>query len=149
MRYKPASSKTRSVAKRRRARRFLTIAGLALAALLTACADVRLIATPTTTPSPPTATAVAPPSLGLVFPGPRCGQYDDYQGSAMAFYSLSAIVQDGLDSAAPEADGETLDSAVARFEVTVRRALAGEAVVPGDPIEQLALLWIASDGCMR
>ena len=80
---------------------------------------------------------------------PACVEYDDYQSAAMAFYSLSAIVQSGLDSASEELSAESLDSAVARFEATVRLALAGEAVADPDPIEALALFWVSSDGCMR
>ena len=67
----------------------------------------------------------------------------------MAFYALSAFVQSGLDAATEDAKGESLGSAMARFEQTVRRVLAGESVTPIDPVEELAIFWVVSDGCMR
>lgn len=67
----------------------------------------------------------------------------------MAFYSLSAIVQAGLDAPTAATEAESLKSAVARFEDTVRRVLDGETLEAPDPIEELAQLWVASDGCMR
>ena len=67
----------------------------------------------------------------------------------MAFYALSAFVQSGLDAATEDTEGESLQSAMARFEQTVRRVLAGESVTPTDPVEELAIFWVVSDGCMR
>lgn len=128
------------------ARSIRTTIGL-LALALVGCADVRLLATPTAPAAPPS--PVASTSAGLAFGDPACVEYDDYQSAAMAFYSLSAIVQDGLDSASGGVPAESLDAAVARFEVAVRLALAGETLTDPDPIEELALFWVASDGCMR
>lgn len=136
----------------RRPKRPLRWAAISLLAIaFIGCRDVNLIATPspTTAPVPVVPTASVPAGAGLVFVDPACVEYDDYQSAAMAFYSLSAIVQDGLDSASAELAGETLDSAVARFEATVRLALKGETIAEPDPIEELALFWVASDGCMR
>lgn len=124
---------------------------VALVALSVAsCGDIRLLATETPPPSPPAPVAPAPPtSSGIRGGDPICGEYDDYQGASMAFYSLSAIVQQGLDTAPAGSEGETLAEAAIRFANTIRAAAAGEAIQPSDPIEELALLWVASDGCMR
>ena len=111
---------------------------------------MRLLTTETPRPAQLAVAAVPQPLAGgLTFGDPICVEYDDYQSAAMAFYSLSAIVQDGLDSAAAESTPESGDSAVARFEQTVRCLVAGELVTAPNPIEELAMLWVASDGCMH
>lgn len=65
----------------------------------------------------------------------------------MAFYALSAFIDRLLE--ADPGNHELRAEAMARFELTVRRAQAGEAVVTEDAVEELALFWVASDGCMR
>ena len=119
--------------------------------LIIACGQVNLLATetPTSGRAPPPPLATSSPAVGGRFASPPCVDYDDYQASAMAFYALSAFVQSGLDAATEDTEGESLQSAMARFEQTVRRVLAGESVTPTDPVEELAIFWVVSDGCMR
>ena len=155
----PAPTPNHRETPRRRARRpckrLLFAAGL-LAGVALACGRVSLLATPTASPSAAApAQVVSTPSPTPTpfalrfFDDPPCVQYDEYQSSSLAFYSLAAFVQTGIDRASADAPAEGLAAATARFEATIRRALAGEAVVATDAVEELALFWVASEGCMR
>lgn len=155
----PAPTPNRRETPRRRARRpckRLLFAAALLAGVALACGRVNLLATPTASPSGAApAQVVSTPSPTPTpftlrfFDDPPCVQYDEYQSSSLAFYSLAAFVQTGIDRASADAPAEGLAAATARFEATIRRALAGEAVVASDAVEELALFWVASDGCMR
>jgi len=153
----PAPTPNHRETPRRRARRpckRLLFAAALLAGVALACGRVNLLATPTASPSgvapaQVVSTPTPTPFTLRFFDDPPCVQYDEYQSSSLAFYSLAAFVQTGIDRASADAPAEGLAAATARFEATIRRALAGEAVVASDAVEELALFWVASDGCMR
>ena len=153
----PAPAPNRRETPRRRARcpcKRLLFAAALLAGVALACGRVSLLATPTASPSAAApgqvvSTPTPTPFTLRFFDDPPCVQYDEYQSSSLAFYSLAAFVQTGIDRASADAPAEGLAAATARFEATIRRALAGEAVVASDAVEELALFWVASDGCMR
>ena len=115
------------------------------------CGAARLTTTPTPTPARTSApaTPMSTPTIspGVVSVAPRCGQYDDYQSASMAFYALSVFVDRLLE--ADPGNRELRAETMARFELTVRRVQGGQPVVAEDAVEELALFWVASDGCMR
>lgn len=128
----------------------IAVAVAALAACTLGCGDVHLLATETAVAASPTVVPTPAVATGRrFFEEPACREYDDYQSSSLAFYSLSAFVQTGIDSAEDGQPPESLEAAMRRFDRTVRRALANETVTPADAIEELALFWVATDGCMR